>query len=611
MIATSTTIERAKTLERDQPSAADAASRSDHCRDDPVDVVTQGDACLQRGNLSTDAAAVEPGNGSDETPRSAQAAELQSLLNAVLESTVDCVKVLRADATLEQMNGPGLCAMELDSFALVRDRVWFDLWPEESRRGLRAAFERAAAGEVARFEGYCPTAKGADRWWDVVITPIREDGGHVERLLSVSRDISRSYLAAREEEQARQQAEDASRAKSAFLANISHEIRSPLAAILGYADLLETQAAEDRRRIEIIRHNGRYLQELVSDVIDLSRIEAGQVQIESIAFSPLRLVDEVLSLMSVRAYEAKLELESDFVGLLPQQIVADPLRTRQILVNLVANAVKFTDEGSVTVRLSFDRPEEDHAEAVGRLKFAVVDTGIGMTPQQQAQVFAAFTQADVSTTRKYGGSGLGLTISRQLATLLGGELSVVSQCEEGSTFTLTLPVPMRGVTLTRDHAPSSAARPSQPPQRQRLPVNVLVVDDRPDMRFMTRALLERAGGSVQTAGSGAEAIEIIASLPRADAFDAVLMDVQMPGMDGLGTTRRLREDGCQLPIIALTANAMAEDRRQCLTAGFTDYLSKPVDFSELVACLRKHTGGSAAACRRDSESAGPEAASED
>ena len=510
-------------------------------------------------------------------PAEPEGVDAAATLAAVLENSVDCVKFLRPDATLEHMNGPGVCAMELPSFEAVRDRVWFDLWPEESREGLRAAFDAAAAGGVGRFEGFCPTAQGTPKWWDVVVTPVAGEGGRPARLLSVSRDVTERVVRGRELEAARRAAADASAAKSAFLANMSHEIRSPLAAILGYCELLEPHGAAEQEKVDVIRRSGRYLQNLVSDVIDLSRIEAGKVMLEAVPFSPAELAEEVLSLLSMKAAEADCRLELHFDGPIPRTVTGDPLRVRQTLVNLVGNALKFTSGGLVDLSLRYEA-------GAGRLTFEVRDTGVGMSAETLGRVFAAFGQADASTTRKYGGSGLGLTISHELCQLMGGDLTAESREGVGSVFRVRLPLPADSGELVdarqaRQGGPSVEAA-------TKLPVRVLVVDDRKDMRFILRSLIERVGGRVESEESGGAALR---RLSRDDRFDAVVMDVQMPGMDGLTAVRRLRAGGSALPVIAMTANAMAEDRAACMTAGFTEYLTKPVDFAELVASLRRVT----------------------
>lgn len=502
-----------------------------------------------------------------------------SLLRALLESTGDSVKVLDREARLTRVNAAGLAAMGAAAFEDVCGQDWLAMWPAESRGEAEASFAEAVAGRAGRFTGRWPdpVSGAADRYWDVVNTPVPGGPGGVTHVLSVSRDVTADRRLAEESERGRRAAEDADRAKTNFLANISHEIRSPLAAIIGTADLLGFDDPAQAEALRTIRRNGRLLLGMVSDVIDLSRIEAGQVRTEAVPFSPAAVAEEVASVMGVRAEEAGLRLEVEYPGPLPERVVGDPVRTRQVVSNLVDNAVKFTDAGEVRLRVSYDG-----RGGGGLLRYEIVDTGMGMTAEEVSRAFDAFAQADASVTRRFGGSGLGLAICRQLCALLGGAIEVDSEPGRGSTFLFVLPAvaPDGGLRLSdpRPSAPKGADRP-------RLAMRVLVVDDRPDMRFLGRMLIEGAGGEVVTASGGAEAVETVAA--RGD-IDAVLMDVQMPDVDGLTATRRIRAAGHGVPIIALTANALSGDRDACLAAGCTDYLSKPVDFAELAACLRKY-----------------------
>lgn len=387
--------------------------------------------------------------------------------------------------------------------------------------------------------------------------------------------------------QAQRAAEAASQAKSDFLANMSHEIRSPMTAILGYAELLDVKNDEDQEKVETIRRNGQFLLSLVNDILDLSKIEAGKVQVDAITFSPRKLVEEVCSLMHVRAVDNGLELFAEFTTMLPREMQSDPIRIRQILINLVGNAIKFTEVGNVRVVSSFDQDR-------GEIRVAVIDTGIGIRSDQLNKLFQPFEQADATIVRKYGGSGLGLTISRRLADLLGAKIEVASELGYGSTFTFVLPVtrpwvlenPSRITELDetdidfRSFAPGSG----------QLAIRVLIVDDRRDVRFLTQHLVRRIGGETVLCENGAEALQRIDHEQRlGKCFDVVLMDVQMPIMDGLTAVSTMRSRGFDFPVIALTANAMDSDRDACLKAGYTDYLSKPISAEKLAETLRKYS----------------------
>ena len=379
---------------------------------------------------------------------------------------------------------------------------------------------------------------------------------------------------------------EAARVKSEFLANMSHEIRTPMTAILGYTDLLsDPDACESERAdyIETIRRNGEHLQRIINDILDLSKIEAGKMALERVACSPVQLVSEVASLMRPRAVGKGLALDVQFRGPLPARIHADPTRLRQILMNLVGNAVKFTETGDVAIVLRL---------ADGVLRFEVADTGIGITPEAQATLFTAFSQADASTTRRFGGTGLGLTISKRLAQMLGGDVAVQSAPGEGSTFVLTLETgPLDGVPMLEDPIVAEI-RPPAPgtrsgPARMHLGGRVLLAEDAPDSQQLISFYLRRAGILVETAEDGrAACTAALAALVAGRPFDVILMDMQMPLLDGYGATARLRATGYVSPIVALTAHAMEGDREKCIRAGCDDFLAKPIDHDALIDTLR-------------------------
>jgi PAS domain S-box-containing protein len=374
-------------------------------------------------------------------------------------------------------------------------------------------------------------------------------------------------------------ADAANRAKSEFLANMSHEIRTPMTAILGFADLLlepGNSPDESREYLGIIRENGRVLLQLINDILDLSRIEAERMAIEKAVCSPRGVVEEVISLLRVRAQAKQLQLRAEFVPHVPPVIFTDPIRLRQILVNLVGNAVKFTELGEVVVRVWCDR-----SETGATLHFAVTDTGIGIPADALPHIFRPFTQADMSHTRRFGGSGLGLTISQRLAERLGGAIAVASTPGAGSTFTLTIdPGPLDQLL-----PPPSSVTPQGPqrtPQVQ-LAGRVLLAEDVAASVRLVRAMLQRVGVEIEVAENGLAACQkCCESMAQGRPYDLVLMDIQMPEMDGLEASRRLRAAGWQGPIVALTANAMQGDREKCLAAGCDGYLSKPLDRDALL-----------------------------
>ncbi|HNU45737.1 MAG TPA: PAS domain S-box protein [Phycisphaerae bacterium] len=402
------------------------------------------------------------------------------------------------------------------------------------------------------------------------------------------------------------EAKAATRAKSDFLANMSHEIRTPMTAILGFAENLLDSALSPEQKldaIQTIQRNGEHLLSLINDILDLSKIESDRLEVETTACSPVQLVADICSLMRARADLKKVDLSAEFLGGIPATVQTDPTRLRQILINLVGNAVKFTERGSVRLVTSLVPAQTDGEETRGPwLLFEVIDTGVGMTPQQMERLFQPFTQADTSMTRRFGGTGLGLTISRRLARVLGGDITVESRLGKGSTFRVTIAAgDLTGVPLMQrpEEAalPAEACTSSHAADAETLPAGcrILLAEDGADNQRLISFLLQRAGASVSVAQNGRQALDMaLAALHgrrRGDPqrpFDVILMDIQMPVMDGHAATRLLRKKGYPGLIIALTAHAMSGAREQCLEAGCDDYVSKPIDRRRLFETIRRH-----------------------
>jgi signal transduction histidine kinase/DNA-binding response OmpR family regulator len=426
----------------------------------------------------------------------------------------------------------------------------------------------------------------ANRVYDPILLA---DAAHGVRLLDVHTLLlaqSRLLeLANATIQRAKEAAESASVAKSQFLANMSHEIRTPMTAILGFAEtLLEPTTSESERRaaVKTIVRNGAHLLQILNDILDLSKIEAGKLAVEQIEVSPVRVAADVVSIMRVRANAKELALALRYLTPIPQAIVTDPTRLRQILLNLLGNAIKFTERGSVELQISLER---DSGEP--KLRFDVIDTGIGMTPAQLKTLFAAFLQADGSTTRRFGGTGLGLVISRQLARFLGGDVSVESEFGRGSKFRVTVATgPLAGIALV-DNPSEVIDADAQTEAAVLTPIElnarILLVEDSPDNQLLIASLLRKNGADVEVASDGRSGVEkALSSLHATLPFDVVLMDMQMPVLDGYEATRLLRKGGFRRPVIALTANAMSTDRDECLAAGCDDYAVKPINRAELV-----------------------------
>jgi two-component system CheB/CheR fusion protein len=448
--------------------------------------------------------------------------------------------------------------------------------------------QKALSGEAAEFNVEMPYRFGGTRFVHSVYVPHRAMDGSVIGYFALTYDVSGERRVSLALEQAKLGAEQASRIKSDFLANMSHEIRTPMTAILGYAELLRAHVKDPDNLacVEAVRRNGRHLLEIINDILDLSKIEAGMLEPKASEMSPWTVMRETVENLSTRASERGLTLTLESEGPLPRAIQTDATRFRQILLNLVGNAIKFTHRGGVRISAVLHAPQR-------LLEVRVTDDGIGIAEEQIGSLFEPFTQADASRTRSYGGTGLGLAISKRLVQLLGGTISVQSTPGAGSTFTFTIGTgPLDGVPLT-DELPLPPVQPEVIPL-QLHGRRVLVVDDRRDMRYLVQSYLEEARAEVRTAGNGLLAIEEVERGAKlSQPFDAIVLDMQMPAMDGYEAAKRLRESGHHGLIVALTASAMRGDRERCLEAGCDEYLTKPVDRLALIEVLARNSASSA------------------
>ena len=401
---------------------------------------------------------------------------------------------------------------------------------------------------------------------------------------------------------AKEEAEAASCAKSEFLANMSHEIRTPMTSILGYADLLSTEELNTKEvsdYLTAIRRNGHSLLSLINDILDLSKIEANRVTLEKRNIDLSELVDMIFSMVSVRAEEKGLRLVAKFENKPLEKFRSDPTRIRQILVNLLGNAIKFTELGevSLTVRSLHPKGKPD------QIQFVVSDSGIGMNREQVKNIFLPFTQADGTVTRRFGGTGLGLTISQRLAQILGGGITVESEPGQGSTFTVTIeveafdpndistpPTMPEATAVKMERSDENKSRQeTKPSKKGTLTGTVLLVDDQDDIRNLVKRYLTLWGVECVTAQNGREAVQQVRAAAVPDhAFDAIFMDIQMPEMDGLTAATTIRVDGFAGPMIALTAHAMKGDAERCQDAGFDCYLSKPIQPEAFYEMAAKH-----------------------
>jgi len=431
-------------------------------------------------------------------------------------------------------------------------------------------------------------AQGRRRTFMVNCSPVVTGNGKPTGALVSLDDVTELQDKELELRAAKDEADAANRAKSEFLANMSHEIRTPMNAILGFTELLRRgyhRSDEDlRRHLDTIHSSGSHLLELINDVLDLAKVEAGRLELERVDCAVHRIVREATEVLAVRAQEKGVALRFACRTPVPASVPSDPVRLRQIVTNLVANAIKFTERGSVTVSLGMDAGNR-------LLCIDVEDTGIGIAPDKLALVFEPFAQAESFTTRRFGGTGLGLTISRRFARALGGDITVTSEPGRGSVFHVRLdPGPLGGAQWIAPAAAQGAAPAPARPDPSRWSFHgarVLVVDDGVENRELARLLLEEAGATVVQAENGALAVQRM----QEQRFDLVLMDVQMPVMDGKEATRRLRSAGVTTPIIALTANAMKGYEVELREAGFTSYLTKPVDIDALLGEAARWLGG--------------------
>lgn len=499
---------------------------------------------------------------------------------AAIEYTSSSIVITNTDGDIKYVNS-GFC--ELTGYT-SREVLGQNLRILQSGECSREMWRTVLAGDTWRGETKYKRKDGTLFWESATITPVRDSHGNIENLVAVKEDITdrkrmedeiagaldRERRASAELEIAKKAAEGADIAKGKFLANMSHEIRTPMTAILGYSEILEEEGDIDKapperiRAISAIRQNGDHLLHIINDILDLSKLDAGMIKMKMTPCNPAEMARNSLDTIRPRVGDG-VSLECDIATGVPREFGCSNVRLRQILLNLVGNAAKFTDAGEIRVKVEC---------ADGRITFDVSDTGCGMCEQDAVRLFAPFQQADSSPTREHGGTGLGLVISKRLANLLGGDVTLKETSEgRGATFSLDLPC---DAAPLRDHE----SRMYQE-TRETLGLRVLLADDSEDNRTVIGAMLKRFGADVVFAVNGEHAIEKVMD----SEFDVILMDMHMPVMGGVDATRVLREGGYDGPIIAVTGCVMEKDVEECLAAGCDSHLPKPVTSESLMGAI--------------------------
>ena len=492
--------------------------------------------------------------------------------------------ILIADVTTKKFMyaNPAICRILGYSEEEFMGMGLADIHPKESLEQVSAEFEGQASGAKINAELPCVRKDGQVISMSINASTVMID--QTKCLMGIFRDITKRKQIENDLRSAKTQAEAANKTKSQFLANMSHEIRTPMNAIIGFTDLLtdEPLTREQKEMLNFIKNSGQHLLSLINDILDFSKIEAGKLDIESMDCSLGQLLNSIESIMKPKAKEKGIEFEVLENNGLPAQICTDQTRLSQCLVNLTGNAIKFTEQGHVYIKVSLEITDNK-----SNIRFDVEDTGIGIPKDRQDAIFLPFIQADGSTTRLYGGTGLGLTITKQLVELLGGKLTFTSQAGKGSVFSMVIPAGLdvtKQPFLDRHNIAGHWEDQSNKTDKMKFSGKVLVAEDIKTNQMLMKSLLEKMGIEVTMAEDGNQAMQ----KAFAQEFDLIFVDIQMPNMDGYEAIKALRAEGMATPIIALTANVMKGDDKKCIEAGSDGYLAKPIDRYKLTEILGKY-----------------------
>ena len=526
---------------------------------------------------------------SDITTIPAEDPQIHELLSLVASTTDNSVVIMSSKGQVQWINDSfsRTTGYELEE---VIDKQFSDLLigPESdlvAQKDIHSAikFSHGISRDLLRYR------KNGEKYWELVnITPVFNKAGNATHWVSIGTDITARRFAEENLTHAKAIAESANKAKSNFLANMSHEIRTPMNAVLGMTDLaLSTSLTDEQHEyLSIVKDSAIALMGLLNDILDLSKIEAGKLVVDNTSFNMIQLIEYSLKPFEKQSQLKGLKFVLNVQDNTPTNVVGDPVRFRQILVNLVSNAVKFTSHGQITINLESQWETENEVS----LHLSVVDTGIGMTNDALKRVFDSFTQADNSITREYGGTGLGLTISARLVDLLKGRIWVQSQENQGSTFHVSIPFNKASDCKVKDHASNLESYEFVKKGNDEVCLRILIADDNEANCLLASRILEKRGHEIETVTNGREALKAYYD----SEFDVAIIDVQMPEFDGFSVTSAIRRDEAStqqhLPLIAMTAHAMTGDRERCLDAGMDAYISKPVDAQELYETVERLGG---------------------